>query len=441
MRRISLLLLLVSGRVAADAPAPLLADREAVAAQHAKGCADTCCLPHHEWFGGDGAPTAADAETARRTLGKATDPQLIVFALRVLATAAQLADARTVERFLDDGHAAGELPEVMITQQVRACYPVSWRAVTVGGEALATLRTIYKTHFVDAAAYRAWARTHADPEGTFDYWYAQLEQSRPANRDVLARLRARDATLAVRVVAAYAYTSEDYGAPGELGKLLAAVLGTDRALRWLAGSETFPEWKDVEVWHRVVRTILDNGEALFTDKHVPALQALAKGLSPRNVAQLAVLTSRLRPRDARAMWTAGLGTGLGEDLVLREAARRDPIGFADTLARWYFGPAIPPRHEPEGYAVPILEGLAEARTAGRATFQRLVAQHPFDADRDNIAEPLARAASAAGCRGVPTESDVRIHMGKGATQIERDVETARAHKARELLAVAVRNCR
>jgi len=141
----------------------------------------------------------------------------------------------------------------------------------------------------------------------------------------------------------------------------------------------------------------------------------SSGLSPFQ-AQLAVLTSRLAPSSALAMWSAALGDSTharvhpeGLEIVLEEAPRRDPVSAEALLAASYFRDPSDPSSDRNATGEEFLPAAiwtgfagADVRTA-RPAFLRLM-QRPFDVSRVIGITRLHDAATHFGCANVPPRS-------------------------------------
>ncbi len=409
-----------------------------------ESCVDSCCLPHPEWFGVGGQVSASDADLARRALRKTADPRLLALALRVLGPVAEVADRVLLAPRIDDRRPGGSLPDVFISQAAMRCYPITWRPVTVGSEALRALSRIHATNFADAEAYRKWATGHADPEATFDHWYARLSRQTPPEPELVRGLRRREPLLVARVLSAYCEGDERCGiSSGELAGLLEGAVGGDRALRWLGRQERFPEWERSEIHHRVMASVLRHGELLFTDTHHSRLEALLgdKEIPSYLRARLAVLLGRLRPSAREALWAAALrDLEGGREQVLREAASRAPEAWRGPLLRWFYGDAVPDVPSARDCAEAILRGLAEAAPAGAVTFKTLVMQRSVPLEDEPVIMALATAARAHGCKGIQEPWTLRTHGLKGASEGQREEERRRASLARAHMITRVRAC-
>jgi hypothetical protein len=426
---------------AVAAPVAMLPDvAVGMLAARAVGCMTTCCLPQYYWFdlARASASVARYPEPARDILTSTTDPTARPVALRNFGENMTFEDRALVVPLLDDTRYAGELPTFPPVVLYGECQPLSWTGTTVRDEALFALSRLHSVRFDTPDAYRAWAANHPNLQPTFDHWYSLLRGSSMDERlSMLQRLKAVDPVMVVRITITYCREEQHCGRPAAVHELLRGTLDAGRALRWLTREESWPEWNDPYGHYRAVHILLEHGELFFSDADVPALLALAPRLEGANRARLAVLTSRLRPRDAGSMWTEALAqldgdkhADDGHSLILEEAASREPATFGGELVRWF----------DRGYGEAILTGLARSGPVGRATLAKLVKRPKLTAESPKVGVALAKAAQAQGCKGFGHPETMRYWPAKGESEKQRAEGEARARRDREALLRLVRTC-
>ncbi len=418
-----------------DSLARFTAARARLDAAHRAGCHDACCLrPDRRAPGSTDLQIDSTGDAARRVLATTNDPALLALALRDLGGHARRDDIPQLERMLDDSRPG----DAMVTsgaygQAFEFCPRIHWKPTTVSQEALDLLSYLQRDSFTTVASYRSWRAATPDPESTFAYWSAAFDHAPYLSAERLGQLETHDATLVARVLAARCERDDQCDVRGGFAPLLARFLPPDRALRWLTLEEHFPEWEQPFVRDRVVDALLRHGEQLLRPTDDPTLVRLQteRRLLPYQLAQLAVVRSRLRPSDAVTIWQSALtDTTLPPQTVLREMARRDPVSSSDTLMQWYSREPLPAAQRSHVNEIAILEGIAQAGPSAHPLFVRLVRSAPLSPEPIDLSAALVAAARAQGCAGLATV-EVWPRYGKNMPLAARDKEAARARRARE----------
>jgi len=404
-------------------------------------CKDSCCVPELAWVWGSGALPAEVRRAAERSAASLRDPAPLALALRVLARGATPADAETFARFVDDERPGGSLPTVHVTQRVEECYPVVWERTSPSREALRALGEVHARRFESPAAWRAWRAATPDPERSFEVWDARLARQTPPPPALVRELAAKDAALFTRVMLHRCDRWFRCGVErAELAELVRKNLGRDGAFALLE-RDRVPEHErtGAHTWE----SLLAAGDLVFAPEDVPRLEKLwSTGHFARTVyqGQLGLLLARLAPASARRYWTESLGGGgfrladEGAELVLREAARRDPAGMEPRLKEWLFDPP-----SATGPAGAIFAGLAEAEPAGAAVLGRLLAKDFASRDYEVVA-PLARALRRHGCAAVPADEALQYYPKKNSDPKVDEEGLARVRAARDEVVRAAKAC-
>lgn len=425
-----------------DGASPDAASLTALARRLDVGCADSCCVPKLEWVQEHGELPTDARRTAEAAALSLREPAPLALALRVLAHGAKPADAATFARFVDDERAGGSLPLVHVPQRAAACYPVTWERTSPSREALRALEKIHAVRFAGRAAFHAWVAATPDPERSFDVWDARLARQTPPPPALVRELAEKDAALFTRVMLHRCDRSFRCGVDrAELAELVRKNLGRDGALALLE-RDRVPELErgGAHTWE----SLLAAGDLVFTPDDVGRLEKLwSAGHFARTIyqGQLGVLLSRLAPASARRYWSDSLGGGgfrlsdEGAELVLHEAARRDPAGMEPRLKDWFFDSP-----SDVGAAAAIFAGLAEAEPAGAGVLGRLLAKD-FAARDSLVIAPLARALRRHGCARVPAEEALTYYPKKNSDAKASEAGEAGARAAREDVVRAAKACR
>lgn len=423
---------------------PDAASIAALAGRLDPACADTCCVPKLEWVGEWGPPPSADdVSAARSALGAATDPAVISVALRIVSRGGAAADARLFARYVDDERAGASLPTAHPSQQVVRCYPVTWSPSSPSKEALRALGTAYGKTFAAPASYRAWAAANPDPEASFEVWNARLNRREPPSPELVAELRAKGELLFARVMAYRCDGNDRCGiAPTELAKVMKTAIGAARALAWLDGTEKLPEPELGRTYANVIRS----GEVLFSGAELPALTRVWSGgtfAGTVHQGMLAVLLSRLDPSNAKKYWRhelarpAAVPAAAGVDVVLQEAARRDPVGMEADLRPWLDHTADEDADAERARA--LFSGLAASDVRAAPVFGRLVSA-PLSSSSGRAWVAVWEAATHFGCTGLGAREALEFHALKLQAPADGERERARSEASRTTFLGAVRAC-
>lgn len=375
-------------------------------------CSDTCCVPHVEWIGDRGpAMDTKIADAARSAITTASSARDLALTLRVVSRATDERDIPRLVGFLRDTRDAGLLPLVFTSEARPSCKRVRFEPTSPSAEALRGINRIWELNLPSTADYDTWAAANPDPESSFDVWSARLAHASD-KAATLRALRSRSGLLLTRIVLAECDGDGRCGASdGELEEAMRAHLGRATILDWLEGRGRPPEWPRSGV--RTLTNLLRLSSGVLTREDVPRIEAMWRSQSfARSVYHgwLTVLLARLAPNERTRVFDTVLADdgafavsidGIG--VVLREGARRDPVGLSKHLTAWFF--RSPSRDEESAdtveTATSILRGLAEAdvATAG-PVFARLLTR-PFVSRYPHVIHSLTLAARHFGCANLP----------------------------------------
>jgi hypothetical protein len=406
-------------KAAATEPArrrPDLGTLTKIAAAIDPNCNNTCCVVDPAWTSNVG-PTLerADAEAARASVdallaSPSSDPRVVTVALRVLRRARDEQDIPRFVGFIDDERPGTPLPNQSYEPAKHYCANIlSHVPTTPAREARYVLHELLGVRFqAEVKDVRGWLAAHPDLD-TFEVWVARAGR-KPQPTERLASLRAKDPVLFTKVMLACAYNGAGCGMSAvELGDLVKETFGPKLLLALLEDTTKVPEWTSTSGGNKVLRNMMYAGARVFGPEHVAALDKLFdSGHFGRSVyqADLAVLMSRIDPVRAKGYWERAVAIGVsdeGTEVVLREAAKRDPAGTEKLLSAWFFAE---PNYqgEPTNTQITdaIMRGLAEGDAqVGAPVFARLLTKATVTERSRSAASALHKAATHVGCKGLP----------------------------------------
>jgi hypothetical protein len=372
-------------------------------------------------------PEPADADRLRAAMADGP-PRRRALAMLWRATASDPADVAAFEANLDDASPAGTFPSVTVTQQVMPAYPVTWRRLTVGEVAAASLGCVFGQSFQGPDDYRRWRADHPDPAQSPEVWDDRLRAGPRA--DAPETLKSLEPRLALRVrlldPSRWGWSDEQMRAAWRrhVGPEATADLLLGRT-RWAehASPERFGAFA---VWAlpEADRATLEALWARDQDEALPRWTRPA----------LAVALARAAPERETELLVAAVAEGPAEHLgpVLEALVASDLAAHRDLLADWL---ARPPGGPAAVGQAALLRAVGALGRPARDHLAALVADPRFDPRDATVVGALIDAVRGTGpeialpcAEGVP-DPVPKLWKGPPTPQQRREREEAAAAAA------------